>query len=524
MSGVYEIPSKYEFGNEIIHSNMANFYISRMASKKPLSLSRLDYETLAKPGYYLMTGTMDGEAFKPDDFQLSVMNSKAVLNHAVKGRQMGFSLVCVSGTAVAKSHMYPNWKSIIVSYNLTEAKQKIKMARLISEGVHPKLRKKIKGDSSLYLIYENGSEIYSVFSPRGHNNADVYLDEFSYCADPQQIYKDAFPIVERQVDKKLLIGGTPFGRSGLFYDIAYPPPGKYRNYNRFVWFWWDSDFYCKDIWLARDGDPKKGIPPAYMFTTDERVYKYGTYPLIEIYENMLKEDFQQEYEACFQDERTSYFPYKLIMDRMGFYDLKTQEHYPEKLEDIQAWNQGVLFAGFDVGRTRNTSELYVFDYRNHDKDGSKNSKLIQVFNQSFDKTDFDTQEQFLRNFLKMYENHIGILQIDRNQIGMHLAERLETDFPHLVQGVQLTNQSKERMATCTKLFMTKKILELLPDKETISHIHSIKQTVTAHGNTRFDADKSEKHHADRFWAIALAVDGANSEENLGVIPEIYRGG
>ncbi len=46
------------------------------------------------------------------------------------------------------------------------------------------------------------------------------------------------------------------------------------------------------------------------------------------------------------------------------------------------------------------------------------------------------------------------------------------------------------------------------DRDPISQIHSIKKTATDAGYSRYDTEKNEKHHADRFWALALAVHAA----------------
>ena len=97
---------------------------------------------------------------------------------------------------------------------------------------------------------------------------------------------------------------------------------------------------------------------------------------------------------------------------------------------------------------------------------------------------------------------------------MELAERLTGKYPHLVLGINFSNESKERMATITKIFAAAGLLELLPERETITQFHSLKQMLTPTGKTKYDTEKNTKHHADRFWAVALAVDGANQERQI----------
>ena len=80
--------------------------------------------------------------------------------------------------------------------------------------------------------------------------------------------------------------------------------------------------------------------------------------LIEQLDSLPLDDFQQEFEGRFVDETYSFFPYELILpcttDDMVMVDDPTSMRAPE----------GRLVAGFDVGRTRDRSELAVFE-ENH---------------------------------------------------------------------------------------------------------------------------------------------------------------
>ena len=63
---------------------------------------------------------------------------------------------------------------------------------------------------------------------------------------------------------------------------------------------------------------------------------------------------------------------------------------------------------------------------------------------------------------------------------------------------------KEDLAYRVKRRMEQR-LDLLPDAPEIARAFSaVKKFVTASGNTRFDAERTEAGHADEFWAKALA--------------------
>jgi phage FluMu gp28-like protein len=62
-----------------------------------------------------------------------------------------------------------------------------------------------------------------------------------------------------------------------------------------------------------------------------------------------------------------------------------------------------------------------------------------------------------------------------------------------------------------KMLFQKRLIPIPKDRDLAYQIHSIKKTVTASRNLVFDTEKNEKHHADKFWALALAVSAARRE-------------
>ena len=57
------------------------------------------------------------------------------------------------------------------------------------------------------------------------------------------------------------------------------------------------------------------------------------------------------------------------------------------------------------------------------------------------------------------------------------------------------------------------------DRDFHAQIHSIKRTPTSGGSFRYDAERSEKGHADSFWAWALAAYAATDTSAL--YPRFY---
>ena len=54
------------------------------------------------------------------------------------------------------------------------------------------------------------------------------------------------------------------------------------------------------------------------------------------------------------------------------------------------------------------------------------------------------------------------------------------------------------------LFQQKRV-PLPVDRDIAYQIHSIKRKVTPAKNVVYDTDANEKHHADKFWSLMLAL-------------------
>jgi phage FluMu gp28-like protein len=244
--------------------------------------------------------------------------------------------------------------------------------------------------------------------------------------------------------------------------------------------WWLCRFFSKD--------PARAAREAPAMTTEERVARFGLPPIIEQFDSLPIEDFQQELECRFVDDSYSYYAYELILPCTSE-DLVMHEDFTDFVMP-----EGRLVAGFDVGRTRDHSELAVFE----EKDGKFICRLLRRYEQ----VPFAQQEADLRYMLDTLP--VARLSIDQSGIGMNLAENLARDYPQVVREV-FSNESKERWATEFKILLQKKDVALPRTRDLVGQIHSIKRRVLGSGKVSFDAERSNRGgHADRFWAVVLA--------------------
>ena len=435
-------------------------------------------------GFLMGLCRINGEPLELQPYQVAFLQNNSRFRWVTKSRQVGYSFVFAL-ESLARCHLRAHYTSVIISYNQEDSKEKIVIARQIHEGLPLAYQKRIKHDSKTELTFEsNGpkkheSRILSAPSkaPRG-KSADVFLDEFAHYGNDREVYRGSTALILHNRGQ-LTGASTPLGRRGIFWEIATQERRKYPRYTRQHVPWWLSGFFCHDVATASDQAPG--------MTTEERVRAFGTTDIIDQFDALDLDDFQQEFECEFIDANYSYYPYELILPCTSI-----DHGMADDLSAIPA-PEGRIVAGFDVGRTRDKSELAVFEQR----DGRYLARLFR----SYEDTTFAEQEASLRELLETLP--VARLSIDNNGLGMHMAENLSADYPQ-VQAENFSNESKERFATNFKILLQKHKVALPADRDLVSQTHSIRRRVLPSGKVSFDSEKGRGGHADRFWAVAMA--------------------
>lgn len=439
-------------------------------------------------------------------FQLRHLNNESLLDIQIKARQVGFSWLCAAD-AVADSILNPRTPHIFVSINQDEASEKIRYAKQIIESLDAEVRPKLITENRLEFEFANGSRLIShpCRPVRGKPKARVYLDEFAHYPNDKEIYAAALPAATR--GGYIRIGSSPLGAGGMFWEIYEQKLKPYPGFKRGFVPWWSVAALCKDPAGARN------IAPHCL--TEERVRLFGTRRLVEIFENMPLEDFQQEYECAWVDESHSWITWDDIKrnqieaqaGRLKYWQARNVEEAMRVIgeaaqEVVDGKIEQALAGGMDIGRKHDLTEIFFVGK-------STTSHLPLRVMISLSGVPFDDQKAVASRALDVLP--ITQLLIDRNGIGMQIAEQLGQTHGARAQGVDFTNSSKELWAVEAKVKMQRGEVPIPLDRDLAYQIHSIKKKVTAAKNVTFDTEGSEKHHADKFWALALALWAAKSD-------------
>lgn len=328
---------------------------------------------------------------------------------------------------------------------------------------------------------QNGSRL--IFLPanpdtaRGYT-ANLFLDEFAFHKDSQAIWTALYPSITRRPDLKIRIASTPNGKSNKFYALY---EGKdERSSGQQVWSRHRTDVYD----AVKDGLP---INPEELRLA-------------------LNDDlaWAQEYELEFTEENTAYLNYELIASCEDF--AATMDGV---LDDLLTG--GDVFMGFDIGRHRDLSVIWVLERVG---DVYWTRRVVELKG-----VPFATQREVLYNILP-FVNRSGI---DATGMGAQLAEEAHAKFGSRVEPVVFTNLVKGDLATTLRRTFEDKQVRIPVDKNIREDLHSVRRISTSAGNIRFDADRDKESHADRFWSLALALHAATNARGPIEFKRIHHG-
>ncbi|KAA9180636.1 hypothetical protein F3K36_03250 [Delftia sp. BR1] len=208
------------------------------------------------------------------------------------------------------------------------------------------------------------------------------------------------------------------------------------------------------------------------------------------------ESFDQEYMCIPADDDAKFLEYGLI----------TACEYPGGTDwrrGLQGPFQGRLFAGVDIGRKKDLTVLWVVEQLG-DVFYTRHVEIMEKMRKS-------DQEKILWPWFEICDR----ICIDSTGLGIGWTDDAQDKFgEHRVEGVSFTGQVKEALAYPLKGAMEDRKIRIPEDPKIRADLRKIQKTTTAAGNIRFvaDGDDSTKvnGHADRFWALALALHAGSN--------------
>lgn len=316
-----------------------------------------------------------------------------------------------------------------------------------------------KGDSgavykALEVAFPGGSRITALpanpDTARGHS-ANVLLDEFAIHKDSREIWTALFPVISKP-GLKLRVVSTPRGKANKFYELM---TGSDDGWSRHV---------CDIHQAVAEGCPRD---------------------VEELRRALADPDaWAQEFELEWLDEASAWLSYDLIAscesDQAGL-----PEHYAG----------GPCYVGIDIGRRRDLTVIWVDELVG---DVAWTREIVRMRRASFAEQDAE-----IDRVMRQYNVVRGCM--DQTGLGEKMVEDAQRRHGNYrVEGVLFTAPVKQDLAIRVKRRFEDRQKRVPIDRETRDSLHAVKKIVTMAGNERFDAERTEKGHADEFWAASLA--------------------
>jgi phage FluMu gp28-like protein len=201
-----------------------------------------------------------------------------------------------------------------------------------------------------------------------------------------------------------------------------------------------------------------------------------------------EESFLQEFMCVPADDNAAFLSYELITSC----EYAVADKWQTDLEDAK----GQLFVGVDVGRDHDLTVIWVVEKLG---DVRYTRAVIELKAQRF-----EVQEDELYRILALPQ--VRRCCIDCTGIGRQFSERAQDRFgKYRVEPVNFSGPVKEELAFPLRGAFEDRTVRIPSRGEIRADLRAVKKETTASGNIRFQADRGKNGHADRFWALALAL-------------------
>ncbi len=335
------------------------------------------------------------------------------------------------------------------------------------------------------LRFANGARLHSLSSnpdaQAGKRGARV-LDEFALHPDPRRLYAIAYPGITWGGQLEIL--STHRGAQNYFNELVVEArhggnPKNFSLHRVTLQNALDQGFLAKLQEKLPTDDPRRQMDDAAYFD-----FIRASCP--------DQETFLQEYMCLPADESTAFLPWELI----------AACEYAEG-ENFQAASPATAsveyFLGVDIGRVHDLTVMWLLE-----RVGGVcfTRDVLTLENQPFARQEELLWERLARPGLRR-------ACLDSTGLGRQLAERAQERFgASRVEAVNFSAPVKEDLAYGLREVFEKRALRIPAEKLIRADLRAIKKTATSAGNLRFAADRGPGGHADRFWALALAVHAA----------------
>lgn len=338
-----------------------------------------------------------------------------------------------------------------------------------------------KDDDIKALVVElaNGRRIHGLSSnPKAFRSkgGKLVLDEFAFHADQEGMWRAARPIITWGYPVRII--STLNGRGNLYYRLLDEAKKAASEGRKPLW-----SLHTIPITRAVDEGLADKISGRELNDQERANWMEAER------QSCGSEDvWQQEYLCQPLDSSTAWLSYDLI----------TRAEHPDA-GDPEKYLGGDVYVGYDIARRRDLPIVWVCERMG---DVLWTREVITMRGATF-----AAQMDAVRGVFDRYK--VRRLCADQSGMGEPIVEELKRRHgAYLVEGVLFTGPVKHELATTTRQAFEDARVRMPGSPVLRDAHHAVRCVVTAAGNPRFDAERTDAGHADEFWAHALAIHAA----------------
>jgi phage FluMu gp28-like protein len=344
-----------------------------------------------------------------------------------------------------------------------------------------------RGVTAYVLNFANGRRIHSMSSnpdAQAGKRGGRVLDEFALHPDPRKLWSIAYPGITWGGNMELI--STHRGTHNFFNQLIREAresgnPKGISIHRITLQDALDQGFLYKLQAALPQTDPIQAMDEA-------AYYDYIRAGCAD------EESFQQEYCCNPADDDAAFLEYDLIASC----EYASGEAWEKDFAALEQC-RGRLFAGLDIGRKNDLTVLWILEQLG---DVYYTRRVITLKKMS--KPD---QERVLWPYLELASR----VALDYTGLGIGWGDDAQRRFgEQRIDLVTFTPRVKEELAFPLRGAMEDRKLRIPYDKHIRADLRAVTKSVSASGAVRFTAERSVDGHADRFWALALALAAASS--------------
>lgn len=426
-------------------------------------------------------------------YQAAWVNDASRLKIAEKSRQIGWTWATAYGLVRRKASATAKLDAWISSRDDIQARLFLEdcksFAAILQTGAKDLGERAVddSGHSAYVLAMANGLRLHSMSSnpdAQAGKRGDRVLDEFALHPDPRKLYAIAYPGITW--GGSLEIFSTHRGSANFFNELIAEirhkgNPKGFSLHRVTLQDALDQGFLYKLQSKLPADDQRQDMDEATYFD----FVRSGAAD---------EESFMQEYMCVAADDASAFLSYDLIASC----------EYP--LGEVWSWSwsqcedaKNALYAGLDIGRDHDLTSFWLVEKV---ADTAFTRKRIDLRGMPFAE-----QEAIIYPYFALPQ--LRRVCIDQTGLGRQFVERAQARFgTYKVEGITFTGPVKEELAFPVRAAFEDRTVRIPNEPEVRTDLRAVKKETTASGNIRFTADRGKNGHADRFWALALALHAA----------------